>query len=46
MKQKAGQEMMGVPSVIAKILKKIKVEVLKGSRLPVFLGLMARCLRS
>ena len=36
--------MMGIPSVIAKILRKIKVELLKGSRLPVFLGLMGTVL--
>jgi adenylate cyclase len=41
---KTGQEMMGVPSVIIKILRKIKVELLKGLRLPVFLGLMGTVL--
>lgn len=35
---------MGIPSIITRILKKIKVELLKGSRLPVFLGLLGTVL--
>lgn len=35
---------MGVPSIIARFLRRVKFELLKGSRLPVFLGLLGTVL--